>query len=102
MSSDDQKVAKLQLEQALRQGRLTGDEFRAVMGSRIEQAVRLRNEGHQYRKIAEIMGVTVGTVAQYLHRAHQAGTKTAYDGRWAPPRAPHPFRPRPFRRSRNG
>jgi RNA polymerase sigma-70 factor (ECF subfamily) len=39
------------------------------LSSRQLQCVYLRSEGFQYREIAEILGVTMGTVTKLLHRA---------------------------------
>ena len=47
----------------------------SVLSGRQRQCLYLRAEGFRYREIAELLGVTVSTVAELLHRAIKKLTK---------------------------
>jgi RNA polymerase sigma-70 factor (ECF subfamily) len=47
----------------------------SVLSGRQKQCLYLRAEGFRYREIAELLGVTVSTVAELLHRAIMRLTK---------------------------
>jgi RNA polymerase sigma-70 factor (ECF subfamily) len=63
-------------ERLLRKERMarTHEAISALSG-RQKQCLYLRAEGFRYREIAELLGITVSTVAEMLHRAIQRLTK---------------------------
>lgn len=51
------------------------DDFLARAAARRKMAVELREQGLQYKEIAEKMGVTTGTVGKLLHDARKLAEK---------------------------
>jgi RNA polymerase sigma-70 factor (ECF subfamily) len=50
----------------------------SALSERQKQCLYLRAEGFRYREIAKLLGVTVSTVAELLHRAIKKLTKESY------------------------
>ena len=50
------------------------DQFLARAAANRRQAVELRNQGLKYREIAEVMGISTGSVGTLLHQARKSGT----------------------------